>query len=207
MGIRTHDNNLATTGDTMTPSKRFPDEAEKAFSFLKDTGFRLVKREPTRLQFETAQVFVAIEWDLRSGELNALVGLQSPHDEEKDVFTLGDLLALEGVETRQWETPFQVADENKIISFLLKLAEAMQIHARAALSGDRQYFQKLRTFRSARAQAHMLDMTLRRVHSEVEEAWKRRDFAKVADLYQSVEAHLTASEKAKLDYAKKHRGV
>ncbi len=57
-------------------SRRFIDMAQRAFSFLEEKGFLLVQSESRTLRYEDSQVFVAIEWDDRSGELNVYLGLQ-----------------------------------------------------------------------------------------------------------------------------------
>ena len=60
----------------MVRTMRFAEEATQAFSFLEDAGIRLTHSGPWRLQYETDQVFVTIDWDPRSGELNVYLGLQ-----------------------------------------------------------------------------------------------------------------------------------
>lgn len=101
--------------------------------------------------------------------------------------------------------PFQVTDEGKLGPFLEKLAEDTQAHAQPALAGDRMFFRRLKTFRSAQAQTYMHGMELRRVRTEADKAWQSRDFDKLIALYGSIEDELTASEKAKLTYAKEHQ--
>jgi hypothetical protein len=68
--------------------KYFTDMAQQAFSFLENVGFRLTQSGPTRLQYESAQTFVTIEWDARSGELNVFIGLQPKEDRVSDAFSL-----------------------------------------------------------------------------------------------------------------------
>jgi hypothetical protein len=183
----------------------FPDIAQQAFSFLEGAGFRLTQSGPARLQYETAQVFVTVEWDTRSGELNVFVGLQSSKGETHNAFSLTDLLALEGVDVPERRMPFQVAEESKLGPFLDKLAADMQVHAQPALAGDRMFYRRLKAFRSAQAQAYMRDMELRRVRTEADAAWQKRELDKMVALYSSIEDQLTASEKAKLAYAKQHQ--
>ena len=67
------------------------------------------------------------------------------------------------------------------------------------------FFHRLKAFRNAQSQVFMRDMKLRHVRSEADRAWQERELDKVTDLYTSIEDELTASEKAKLDYARKHQ--
>jgi hypothetical protein len=101
--------------------------------------------------------------------------------------------------------PFQVGEETKLRPFLDKMAEDTRVHAQLALAGDRMFFLRLETFRSAEAEAYMRDMELRRVRTEADKAWQKSDLDKVAALYASIEDQLNVSEKAKLAYARQHQ--
>jgi hypothetical protein len=184
---------------------RFTDMAQQAFSFLEGIGFRLSLSDPARLQYESTQTFVTIEWDARSGELNAFIGLQARKGELRDAFSLRDLLAMENVDVPERKMPFQVADETKLGPFIDQMAEDTRVHAQLALAGDRMFFRRLETFRSAQADVYMRDMELRRVRTEADKAWQRRELDKLIALYTSIEDQLSASEKAKLAYAREHQ--
>jgi hypothetical protein len=184
---------------------QFSDAAMRAFSFLEGAGFRLVQRDRDQLRYETAEVLVTIEWDARSGELNVFFGLQPRKGEQPDALSLRDLLGMEGVDVPERTMPFQVAEESQLRPFLDKLAEDTRVHAQPALAGDRMFFHRLQAFRNAQAQAYMRDMELRRVRAEADKAWQKRDLEKLIGLYTPIEDQLTASEKAKLAYAKQHQ--
>lgn len=185
-------------------SERFSNMAQRAFSFLEDAGFRLVKRDSTRLQCETDKVVVAVEWDSRSGEINVFVGRRPRNDGPQDAFSLRDLLAMQDVQVPERRMPFQVSEEGRLGPFLEKLAEDMRTYGQPALAGDRVFFRRLRAFRSAKSHAYMRDMELRHVRSEAEKAWRKRELDKVIELYSSIENDLTESERSKLDYARRH---
>jgi hypothetical protein len=114
---------------------------------------------------------------------------------------------MEGVDVPERRMPFQVADECKLGPFLEKLADDTRAYAQPALAGDRMFLRRLKTFRSAQAQSFMRDMELRRVRKAADMAWQERDFDKLIGLYGSIEDELTASEKAKLVYAKQQRAT
>lgn len=184
---------------------RFVEAAKRAFSFLEDTGFRLTAIDVARLQYESARACVTIEWDPRSGELEVFFCLQPKNAKAHDAFSLRDLLDMENVDVPERKMPFQVAKEDELKPFVDKLAEETRNHAQSALAGDRMYFRRLQAYRNAKAQAYMYDMELRRVRAEAEKAWKKKEFDKLVLLYTSIEDQLTASEKAKLAYAKQHQ--
>jgi hypothetical protein len=180
----------------------FLDTAEQAFSFLEREGFRLSERSADHLRYETGHVSVTINRDPRDGELDVYIGLQPGGGEARDDFSLTDLLAMEGIDAPERRMPFQVFDQAKIAPFLERLAEDTKVHARLALAGDRMFFHRLKAFRNARGRAYRRDIDLRRVRAEAGQAWHNRDFNKLIALYTSIEDDLTASEKAKLSYAR-----
>ena len=160
--------------------------------------------ESHSLRYETPQVFVAIEWDPFSGELNGYLGLQPRSAQRAEAFSLNDLLRMEQAIKPSSGMPAQVVDEGRLEPFLEELATKMRTHATPALNGDRMYFRRLETFRSAQSEAYMREMQLRHVRSEAEKAWRERNFREVARLYTSIEHDLSESEKGKLAYARQH---
>jgi hypothetical protein len=178
----------------------FSDVAQRVFSFLEDAGFRLSERRPERPRYETAQVFLTVDRDPRGGELNVYIGLQPKKGEPRDDFSLTDLLAMEGVDAPEARRPLEVFDQSKIGPFLERLAYDTKTYARPALAGDRMFFHRLRAFRSAQSKAY----ELQRVRAQADRAWQSRDLDKLIVLYTSIEDQLTASERAKLGYARRH---
>lgn len=122
----------------------FPDMAQQAFSFLEDAGFRLVQRDSCQLQYETAQVLVTVEWDARSGETTVFFGLQPRKGAPRDGFSLGDLLAMQGVYAPERKMPFQVAEESRLSDVLQKVAADIRKYAQPALAGDRMFSHRLK---------------------------------------------------------------
>jgi hypothetical protein len=187
-------------------SERFPEVAQRAFSFLADTGFSLTSCDAHRVQFDAPKAFLTIEWDPRSGELSLYLGPQPQKGRKRDAFSLRDVLLLE---SRHGSTaikmPFHVAKENQLGPFLEKLATDTQMYAARALAGDRMYFRRLERFRHAEAEVSMRQMRLRQVRVKAEKAWQLKELEEVASLYGSIEGELTAAEKKRLSYSRKHR--
>ncbi|HVA55039.1 MAG TPA: hypothetical protein VNI53_04455 [Gammaproteobacteria bacterium] len=186
----------------MIVKSHFSDTARQAFSFLEEIGFHCKNYHSTSLQYETNQVFVTIVWDPQSGELNVYIGLQPREGQSRDDYSLGDILGMQNIEIPERYRPFEVADETQLCKFIEKLANDTRLYAKAALGGDRMFFRRLRMYRDTQSQALMLGMKLRHIRSEIGEAWNKREFDKVANLYVSIESYLTEVEKEKLKYAK-----
>ena len=156
---------------------------------------------------QSNQAVAVVEWNPRSGELEAFTGLLPKKGESQETLSLSDVLNMQGAEAPKRRMPFQVADEDHLAPFLQKLAQDTRAHAQPALAGDRMFFRRLETFRSTQSQAHMRDMELRRVRSEAEKAWRDRDLSSLIRLYASIESDLSESEKVKLDYARNRVGL
>lgn len=182
---------------------RFADMAKEAFSFLEGAGFRLAHVEAGHLRYESSNSVVVIDWDARSGELEAFVGLQSSAGSPQDMYSLTDVFGLEGVPDRKM--PPQVADENRLQPYVGQLADDLRAHARPALVGDRMFFRRLETLRHAKAEAFTQGLKLQQIRSAVERAWRNREFKKVVRLLASIESDLSEAEKEKLDYARRHQ--
>lgn len=186
-------------------TERFHDMAKQAFSFLEGMGFRLTHSAANEVRYESSQSVVVIGWDVRSGELDVFIGLQPLTSPPKNTYSLTDILGMEGALGHNYRMPPQVADENRLRPFVDQLAGNVRAHAQAALTGDRMYFRRLETFRHVKAEAFTRNVRLRQVRAAAEEAWQKRDFKIVADLYASVESDLTEAEKRKLNYAREHQ--
>ena len=183
-------------------SELFTDMAKRAFSFLELSGFRLARVNADQLRYESASSVVVIDWDTRSGELEASVGLRSSGGQPQDMYSITDVLGMEGVSDRK--APAQVADENRLKPFVDQLAEDIRAHAQPALKGDHKFYGRLETFRHANAEAFTRNMKLQQVRSEAEIAWQKREFEKVVRFYATIETDLTEAEKRKLEYARQH---
>lgn len=185
-------------------SARFVKLVERSFAFLEDLGFRRTSTEPGLVEYESDRAFVNLSWDVRSGELNALLGLVPRTGQAWDKYALADILGVAGLPASDCR-PAQVAEERRLEPFIARLAGNIRTHAQPALLGDRAYFRRLEAFRAATANAQMREMKLRQVRAEVEQAWQERQFERVVSLYTSVEDALSESELSKLEYAKRQQ--
>jgi hypothetical protein len=180
----------------------FAEATRATFSFLEAAGFRISESDSTHVTYTSHRSAVTIAWDVRSGELSVLFGLNASDNQPAERISLTDLLAAEGADAAG---PFQVPDESKLTPFLVKLAQATRDYAQPALAGDRMFYRRLQTSRNVQAQVNMRNVEIVHVRADAEVAWRRRDFASVVALYRSIECDLTAAEKAKLAFAMRHQ--
>ena len=181
----------------------FPDLARRAFSFLESTGFDVTHVDAEQIRYESSSVVVSVQWDARSGEQEVFVMLRSSDGGAQTTYSLTDMLAMEGV--RLDAQPPQVHDQVRLPPFLERTAHALRTHCQHALRGQRSYFDRLEDFRRVNAEALMQQMVRRRVRSDVEQAWRAKEYQTVVELYTSILADLSDLETSRLEYAKRHR--
>jgi hypothetical protein len=169
--------------------------ALEKFSFLGELGFSGAVISGECVAFNSEKVRVLVTWDERSGELAVGVGLLNSRD---PIYSLRDVLAMEGSDAPEAQAPFQVSDEGRLEPFLKELSGDLKAHGMNALEGDRMYFRRLEEFRSQGARKFMDEMHVRQVRRKAELAWTEGRYREAADQYASIEKSLTASEKQRV---------
>src|SRR5262249_6775540 len=157
----------------MTPGAPFSELAATAFEFLEQQGFSLVSTEEGCVQYQSDRVFLAIEWERRSGELDVRVGLRTESDRPADLFSLSEILCMGDVDVSERSMRFRVGDEARLRPFIEALARDLRVHAQAAIAGDRMFFHRLTAFRDRESRRLTLETELSRIRSEVAQAWRR----------------------------------
>lgn len=153
--------------------------AENAFRFLvEDFGFRVIRREPTFVRYESQAAFVNVYHGRSSYEIGLEVGPRaevSGRAEEK--FMLGDILEAcgepGGAAFRQAETGEEVS------RYLYELAELAKKFGVPAFRGEREFYSRLRETQTRLAHEFLLNQRLRRARSVASEAFGRGDYRRV----------------------------
>ena len=190
-----------------------PDRAElgfseavlSAFAFLtKEYAFHLETLTPTLVRFESPSLFVNIYHGRSSYELGFEVGQRADEPrKEESKFSLGDILDLMDENVSCNYAPPQASTANSVRAFVPKLATLVQTYAGPVLRGDAGVFERLEGIQTKKSQDLLRDWKLKEVREKAESAWRRRDYAKLVSLFESVQQSLTPAEAKKLDYAKK----
>jgi hypothetical protein len=183
----------------------FVPEVLSAFSFLStDYGFAPIRVETTFVRYESASLFVNVYHGRRSFELGVEIGLlqKSPGTQE-DWFSIGDIMDLTGVREKHRYTFFQASTRERVTMLIPRLAEYVKEYAKPIFEGDLQIFERLEDLRGKKSDAYVKDMDLRQIRPKAEEAWHKKDYAKLVELYNSMKDDLTVVESKKLEYAQK----
>jgi hypothetical protein len=183
----------------------FPQAVTAAFNFLvEDYSFRCVKRDHTFVRFESKATFINVYHGRSSFELNVEIGeLKACEQDSEIAFTIGEILySVKAPEADNYR-PYQVHTTDLINKFVNELADLVKKYAVPALTGDRFFFQEVAKDQADRSNEYLREMAHRRTRSEVEAAWRQKDFGRVVNLYNSILESLTPAEAKRLAYAKK----
>lgn len=173
-----------------------------AFEFLiKEHKFHCTQTEVTFVRYESETVYVNIYHGRASFELGFEIGLLSEIEERK--FTLGEIIDLANAQKDAGDTFFQASKTDRVQMLVPRLAELVKKYAGSALIGKSITFKELEDLRSRRSKELHKAMELRWIRQKVDEAWRKKDYANVVELYKPVRKDLTSSESKKFEYAEK----
>lgn len=183
----------------------FVSEVRSAFNYLlTDYGFSCVRIEPTFLRYESPLVFINIYHGRKSSELGVEIGqLHNLLGERENFYTIGEVMDLMGVREKLRFTFFQASTRERVRNLIPKLAEYVREYARPILEGDTNIFQSLQELRSKKSEEFMRNMFLSHIREESEKAWRKKDYAKLVELYNSMKGDLTTLELKRLEYVQK----
>ena len=93
---------------------------------------------------------------------------------------------------------FMASTEEKLIIGLNKLSQYVKDYCREALYGDVEFFKRIRTSLAMQRQQKSVMTKNRHIEGQAKDAWNRRDYKKVIDLYQTIKDNLTPVQKKRL---------
>ncbi|MGH9535315.1 MAG: hypothetical protein ACRD2E_10680 [Terriglobales bacterium] len=182
----------------------FPEAVVESFRFLEDLGFRIVKRLPTFVRYESGQVFVNIYHGLSSCEIGVEVGrrdLGHPYRLPTMVEWAGeDAYEREGFGRH---VMFQVSTREDVQTFAPKVASLVQRYGAEFLRGDPAFYEAVHRWAVPLGAAYVASERDRVRRDRAERARMARDFATMARAYDELEGELTPLERKRLEYAHK----
>jgi hypothetical protein len=183
----------------------FPEAVLNSFRFLvEDFGFLVVRQEATYLRFESDAVFVNVYHGRASYEVGVEIGeLQKANKLSERSFTLGEIIAMTNFEMGSNFRFYQATRPELIQNCVAETAGLVKGYSRAALIGDRNFFEGLSNIRSRISREYLKGMEMGRVRQDAEAAWREKNYEELVELYESVKGDLTPAEVKKLEYAKR----
>jgi len=197
---------LSNTPGPERTNLRFAEEVLAAFDFLTtDYGFHCTKVDVTFARYESQEVFVNVYHGRASYEVELEIGRFAERVGTEEVkFGLGDIIGVMGARSKTGYTFFQASTAGRVKRLVPRLAELLKQYGKDALSGDPQFFVRLRAEQSRTSREFWKESDLRTIRGKAVEAWNQKNYLKVVELYESVRNDLTPAEVKKLEYAMKH---
>lgn len=182
----------------------FSGAAEAAFHFLSNYGFRLHSSDVTILRYVSERVFLNVYHGRSSYELGVEVGLLQARDGSNRGYPLGAFVGLTDSEAAASLRYFMATTPEEMRVGLERLAAQVKQYVQRALVGDETVFGELRQQQEERSKKYAAEVLADQVRPKAEEAFRARDYERVAELLSRIEDQLTPVERRKLEYARRH---
>jgi hypothetical protein len=185
----------------------FKDAVLSSFEFLRTYGFRVVEEDVTFVRYESAAAFVNVYHGRGSFEIGVEIGrLERP-----EKYGLDYIVSWAGKQAWEAEgfgrgTMFQVSTREGVQNFVPKVAQLVKRYGDDFLSGSAAFYGELQKANDRASVAYEREQMLTRIRKEADAAWAAKEFARVAELLQPIQADLTEIEGKRLAYAEKQVG-
>jgi len=178
----------------------FQEKVRKAFAFLGDLGFSEVEALPTIVRYRKGDIEVDVYHGRQSYEIGAGVTAFGTRYPISAIICAVDSEAFKRFRYAMTTTP------EGIVAGLEELSSLMKRYGRAAIEGDPQFFSTLEKQKQLWSAEYAIDVLARQLRPQADEAFRRRDYSKAADLYSRIKNRLTKTELKKLSLAEERRG-
>lgn len=190
----------------MTPL--FPTETRRKFDAIAEQ-FRLnrMTSSPQQVRYENDIVFLLIHWDNTwSYELGIEIGKKCTIGKDQS-FPLHVILKKDKAPDADRISNLMISDEKDLPAILQNLADLVIRNASDLLNGDEQSFAQIEAFSHHNNAAFARNTELQHTKSIADKAWAEKDYGNVIKVLEPVEDSLSATDKARLDYARKHHST
>lgn len=175
--------------------------AQHITSLLFAKGFVCTEQTVHNVNFKTPNVTMAVYHEPLSYEIGLHYSLKNGLSERHDLRDLLDTVL--GVDHKK-QNFFQASNYDGVVYCIKAIADYLRNYGGDVLAGDPAMYQRISTVAKIRNIAIWKHYEHAPTRKEAEDAWQRRDYSKVCDLYLSMYDDLTPIEKRRLKYAQSH---
>jgi len=190
-----------TIADRRSPC--FAESVESSFGFLAGYGFRRVQTEATFVRYESPELHVNIYHGRRSYELHLEFGPRTGLPSGEPSYYMAEILDLVNPDERARYRPWATHTVHGVAEGVRELASLFRQALEHGMMSEPRLFERLQEKRAEWRERFALDVELTHARERVDAAWHAKDYAKVVELLEPLRQHLSPSELAKLEYAKK----
>lgn len=174
----------------------FIDLALRAFAFLLRIGFEVVRREPTRVVFESPTVFVNVYHGRSSYQVGLEIGSLADARHKYSLYEVLAALAPSEVEKASCQT----TDPELLERCLSSVADVVGRTCGSLLAGNVDAFEDLRVAVAPRRKAVTLQAEFGAILDRADRAWEAKDLHRAKELYQRAETALDGTRRRRLKY-------
>jgi len=173
----------------------FIQKVRKFFSFLVDEGFTEIEALPNLVRYRNGDIEVGIYHELLSYEIGSGITVAGICYSMSEIVRASDP-----------EADFNYMEPNAttpegVTAGVEKLSVLMQRYGAMALRGDPHFFSILKEQRRQWSKEFSLDVLEYQLRPQAEDAFRRRDYPKAAELYGCIRKRLSPAEVKKLALA------
>ena len=177
----------------------FDKEVRHAFTFLVDLGFKEIEAAPTLVRYQKSGVEVDVYHGRQSCEIGAGVTAYGTR------YSIGAIIRAIAPDVVKHFRYVSARTSETMVAGLEELSSLMQLYGREALEGNPTFFSMLDKKRKIWSEEFALDVLARQLRPQAAEAFRKKEYAKAAELYSQIKKGLSPVELKKLDLAKKRR--
>ncbi|WP_435641088.1 hypothetical protein [Micavibrio aeruginosavorus] len=183
----------------------FPTETRHQFdSIAEQFGLSRVTESLQQVRYENDLVFLLIHWDnTRSYEIGVEIGKKCTSGKDQS-FPLHVVLKKDKAPDADRVSNLMVSDEKNLPAILQNLADIVMGHASDLLSGSEQSFAQIEAFSHHNNVAYAQNAELQHAKLIADKAWSEKDYVSIVRALEPVEENLSDTDKARLEYARKH---
>lgn len=174
----------------------FVHSVRAAFRFLADAGFSEVEALPTRVRYLKGDVEIDLCHGRQSFEIGGGVTIAGTR------YAMSEILYASAPDLAKNHRNFAATTAAGVATGLQELSTLMQRHGAAALRGDPRFCAELAAQRKRWSQDYALDVLAAQIRPQAQDAFRRRDYAKAAELYAQIRQRLGPAETQKLALAR-----
>jgi hypothetical protein len=173
----------------------FERKVRGTFMFLEDLGFVVVEALATLVRYRKEDVEVDVYHGRKSYEIDVgVTGLGTR-------YAMSEIIGATDPEAAKRYRVFAATSSGGVAKGLEVLSELMKQYGTAVLQGDPQFFMVLAKQREQWSQDYALDILADQLRPQADEAFRRGDYARAAELYNRIRGRLSPAETKKLALA------
>lgn len=169
---------------------------------LNEHAFTVYSQNESLVEIKSERVVISFSYDRRRAhELNVYVELRSTEGTSAMQYTLGEVMREFNVPRAKERSYLQSSSLETISEFVSDACKVLIQNCKPILDGCVAAFESVKSRSSVESKQYTLEMGLRGMRKEVDEAWSTKDYAKYRSLLKGYESVLSEVEKKKLEFA------